>query len=106
MARYPGKGAAVTDDFSNAPESLAEHRADKAGRADLWAPRDAIISVLREIDAGQTDPVCAIVVWIERSPDGGQRTRYAVSSPNAYAAVGMLGRAASIVNDRANGKEA
>lgn len=57
------------DDFSNAPQSITEIRADKAENAALWTPRDAVIALLRDIDRGEVKPD-AIVICIRELGDG------------------------------------
>lgn len=44
-------------DFAGQPISLSERRAEKSGKAKDWSPRDALVSLLREIDAGELDSV-------------------------------------------------
>lgn len=49
------------DSFADHPQSLAEHVSDKDQDASKWAPRDALVSVLRDLDRGEL-PIETIVI--------------------------------------------
>lgn len=51
------------DSFANAPVSLAETRAMREDNARLWTPRDALVSLLRDIDAGKVDPYAIVIAY-------------------------------------------
>ena len=80
--------------FYNAPESLNEIRAHKEQDGRKWQPRDALIQLLREIDAGELDPDLLVMIWRTTS---GESTNclYSVSGPKArfYDVVGLIERA-------------
>lgn len=80
----------MTDDFSNHPVSLGEARANKAHDAGLWSPRDALISVLRDIDSGALKPDHVIVLSATIQDRGGTSMDYRSSIPNTFYGVGML----------------
>lgn len=78
------------DDFSDAPLSLAEVRADRERKASLWSPREALISALRDLDKGELKAGALIVcVQVRDSPDT-VNTRYYASCPDAHVAYGLL----------------
>lgn len=52
----------MDDDYSKAPVSLAEHRALKEDKAQLWTPREALVHTLRRIDLGEIKPVSLIMI--------------------------------------------
>lgn len=49
--------------FAEAPRSFTEMKADKTGRAEDWTCRDALISMLRDIDRGVLDPDNIIITY-------------------------------------------
>lgn len=82
----------VTEDFSNAPVSIAELRANKHEAAREWSARDALISVLRDIDSGKLVPPDTMVIcmsWRD-SGDGMPRTTYTCSGDNAISMFGTV----------------
>lgn len=50
---HTAEPAPMSDNFADAPQSIAEIRSTKAHNGRLWTPRDALIAVLRDIDAGK-----------------------------------------------------
>lgn len=66
-------------DFSDHPESVAERRAAIARDCKLWTPRDALISVLRDIDSGAIDPDTLVVAYRTRQADGSSSHGYALA---------------------------
>lgn len=79
-------------DYSKEPVSLAEARAQKAKNASLWAPRDALIDVLRRIDAGEVNPEAILIVY--RFKEGEDRfTEWTRSGDNEAVFIGMLEQA-------------
>lgn len=75
--------------FAGYPVSVNETRAERAGDASLWSPREALIAVLRDIDAGVKVDVL-IVAYREVGESGGKVTRFAGACPDAATAVGTL----------------
>jgi hypothetical protein len=47
--------------FKDQPVSVNEVRADRANDAALWTPREALLKVLRDIDAGVIHPKALII---------------------------------------------
>jgi len=79
------------DDYSNAPESITEIRADKASNAALWTPRDALISLLRDIDQGNIKPD-AIVICVRELGEGPGKvnTLFRASCADPHIAYGLV----------------
>jgi hypothetical protein len=79
----------VAEDFSNHPKSVGEARSARTSDASDWTPRDVLIDVLRDIDAGRVRPDCLIVVHRELG-----KTSFAMATPDPLIALGLLIRAA------------
>jgi hypothetical protein len=86
------------DDFKDAPESITEIRANKADKASLWTPRDALISALREIDQGNFKPFVAFIALGSASEDGTTNTRFFVAGQNTYEIHGVAMRALYMID--------
>ena len=89
------------DDFSDAPTSIGEVRADRAQRADQWSPREVLIALLRDIDQGKVVPLRLAVIYAVKVADdagGGTRTFFQVSAEGNHEVLGMLARAAYLIN--------
>lgn len=82
----------MNNDFANYPVSVAEAKADKADDSRLWTPRDALISMLREIDAGEFVPDALIAVYRYRDADGELCSRFINATPDCHVALGLLAR--------------
>lgn len=78
------------DDFSKYPITIGEARL--SGDAAKWSPREALISLLREIDEGELDPEAIIIGMMTRDKEtpSATRVRYRVSSPDAIVTLGIL----------------
>lgn len=74
------------DDFSDAPVSVGELRADKANSGCAWKPRDALISLLRRIDKGEINPETLVVCWREETGRFGWET----ASPLFVISLGLM----------------
>lgn len=59
----------LSDNFSDHPVSLQEHKADKENSAAAWKPRDALIHVLRLIDNGKINPDSLVIMHTKRDPN-------------------------------------
>lgn len=81
----------MTDSFANHPQSIAEIKSDKSRNAADWTPRDALISVLRKLDAGEIAP-SAIVIVSGDATAGSASIEWASSSPNMLVTLGLLTR--------------
>lgn len=82
----------MTDDFTNYPVSVSEARADREDDCRLWSPRDALISVLRDIDEGKVAPDALICVYRQRGEDGIMTTHFVAASPDIHTSLGLLTR--------------
>lgn len=80
----------MIDDFSNHPVSLGEAKADRAHDAALWTPREALISVLRDIDSGKLNPDHLIVIAATIVDDRPTSMAYRSSIPNTFYGLGMM----------------
>lgn len=65
----------ASTDFSKL-HTIAELRSDRTDDARLWAPRDALIEVLRLIDSGEIDPDCLLIRWAGWTKDDDHRREY------------------------------
>lgn len=52
----------MMDDFSDM-RTLGAERSERSGRASDWTPRECLVELLREIDAGETTADHLIVAW-------------------------------------------
>ena len=80
-------------DYKDHPPSVSELRADKSDDASDWTPRDALITALRDIDSGECEPTCLIVVMGHVMENYSNPPDCYVSSPNKYITIGMLSMA-------------
>lgn len=78
-----------TESFSNYPRSLNEMRSRKSGNAADWAPRDALIQMLRDIDNGIIAPD-ALVVSFREKLDQGFRTNFCAACPDSSVLLALL----------------
>ena len=86
--------------FKDFPKSLAEIKADKEGRGDLWTPREALISLLREIDNGEKNPTDLVITYQQASSEQEDAIscHFVASCRNITTALGLLSRAAHYIN--------
>lgn len=82
----------MTDDFADYPVSVSEARADREDDCRLRSPRDALISVLRDIDEDKVAPDALICIYRERGDDGSTQTHFAAASPDIHTSLGLLTR--------------
>lgn len=66
----------MDDNFADAPVSVGEAKANKHELAAYWTPREALISLLREIDREETvvDVMFIAIGKYETGPEGKLRT--------------------------------
>lgn len=82
------------------PINLALVRAERAVNSCAdWRPRDAIVEMLREIDAGEINPYALVIAFAEKADDGGDQTGYRNACPNVITAQGIMSRVAWRLND-------
>jgi hypothetical protein len=87
--------------FANIPVSLSEVRAEKEGDGKLWSPRDALVSILRDIDAGKVAPTDVVICYREDLDGGNSRTRFACAGKSGtLATLGMLARVSFMMQER------
>jgi hypothetical protein len=56
-------------EFANAPQTITELRADRECDGSKWTPRDALISVLRDIDSGKAKVDTVFIAYREMDGD-------------------------------------
>lgn len=88
------------DDFSNAPLSIGEIKADKNQDGSLWSPRDCLIAALREIDSGRLNPEACIILVKERNENNDTRVRYFRQGRDLTESLGILTRATFLMQER------
>lgn len=80
----------MTDDYSEHPKSITEIKSEKSGDAANWTPRDALISILRRLDAGEFENVDALIVAFRDNKGETTKTHFANAGPNIHTAFGVL----------------
>lgn len=83
----------MTDSFVNHPVSITEARAERGSDGSLWTPRDALISILRDIDEGRLEPSDLVIVMRVPLPEEGPHSykiSRAQSSANLTLCIGLL----------------
>ena len=89
----------MIEDFSDAPVSLAEVRADRAQDSSAWALRDALVALLRRIDKGEVKVGGGVIVYQVLDEHGAHdRTSYAAVGASLPVALGLLCRAQHMMN--------
>lgn len=79
------------ENFADAPTSIAEVRSMKEQNASKWTPRDALVTLLREIDSGKTELTIAVIAYQYKTHDGGTRAGFlSAGGDNLADAVGTL----------------
>lgn len=86
----------MLDDFSNYPPTIGEVRSDRTHLASDWAPRDALIALLRDIDSGKVD-VDALVIAYRYNER--KRTSFLAATPDGVTTLGLLERAKFCVHE-------
>lgn len=76
--------------YADAPRSFLEARSEKLADSSVWTPRDALISVLRQLDAGEMVPRELIVVWTEEQGDKTFNVNSVIACPTTLTSVGLL----------------
>lgn len=87
-------------DFALHPTSVAEARADKSSSAADWAPRDALIKLLREIDSGETKVDVVVIAYRIVHDDETHSAGYLNASPEEDVALGVVARAVAMMTRR------
>lgn len=68
-------------EFAGYPRSVTEVRAERADRAGLGQPRDALIELLRQIDEGEINCTGVVVAYEVIEADGRPFSTYTASGP-------------------------
>lgn len=63
-----------SESFKDEPKTIGEIRSERNDDCKLWVPRDLLITLLREIDSGQSD-ITNMVVFYETSDERGRYIR-------------------------------
>lgn len=79
--------------FADAPTTIGEARAQRDQSAAKWSPRDLLISLLREIDSGETKISALVVSYAVEHDDGALSHGYRNACPDNFTALGLLARA-------------
>lgn len=87
----------VPESFKDFPRSVGEIKAEKAQDGSLWSPRDALIDLLRDIDAGK-EVTDLIISFREKTEDGRFGHFYRAATRDQLTALGLLDRVAHIIN--------
>lgn len=78
-------------DFKEHPKSIAEIKSSKTNRGSDWTPRDALIALLRDIDAGQIAlEAVFICAKVKGSEPGFSRPFYSVAAADPADALGTI----------------
>lgn len=77
-------------DFADYPKSISEIKSDKTQDGGDWTPRDALISMLRDIDSGELSPDFAILIFGKLDENDATHTYFANATPNRYILMGLL----------------
>lgn len=95
---YEPKVSLMAETYAEYPVSVGERRAETTGKAKDWSPRDALIAVLRDLDAGKKiDAV--VVTYREIADDGAHNTHFTMASPDCLTGLGLLARVSHMIND-------
>lgn len=87
--------------FADHPRSLSEVRADRSGRVEDLTPRDALIRVLRDLDAGAVRADHAVIVLGTTPTPGASRTLvYQGGSFDFHGQLGLVTRAVTILPEK------
>lgn len=80
------------DNYNDHPVSLTEAKANRDQDSRLWTPRDALISLLRDIDSGEINPNALVAVCRHQDDGGAYRTTFVNATPDIHVAMGLLAR--------------
>lgn len=83
----------MKDDFSDAPVSIGEIRSERERDAAKWTPRDALVSLLREIDSGEVKSTAVVVLMRVEYDDGSTAVRYVVATPSGDTTLALIEKA-------------
>jgi hypothetical protein len=78
-----------TDSFSDYPQSVNELRAERSGNAADWSPREALLQMLRDIDAGTVVPD-ALIISFRVKVGRGYSTSFSAACPDSGVMLALL----------------
>lgn len=79
-------------EYAEHPISMTEARASRSHDSRLWTPRDALISLLRDIDSGKINPNALVAICRTQDDDGSYSTTFVNATPDVHVAMGLLAR--------------
>jgi muramidase (phage lysozyme) len=85
--------------YADHPRSITEVQADKSNDASKATPRDALITILRDIDAGKIKPAALVICWCGSPEDGAIKMGFEAASPDLITTLGLLTRTVSRIID-------
>ncbi len=89
----------MSDDFSDHPVSISEARGMRDSSPGSWQPRDILIMLLREIDAGRLTPDHVMLGFGTVQPDGGAKTGFfQAGTLNSYGQMGLAAQMLDLVS--------
>lgn len=77
------------DDFTNHPLYIGETRSERNRDGSLWSPREVLVAMLRDIDAGKIQPDVLVVACGERV-DGKRHGHFYQSTPDGLLSLGLM----------------
>lgn len=87
----------LPENFADYPMSVAERRAAFGLDGSLWTPRDALIAMLRDIDAGTINTDALVISYRHRDETGGAHTFYRAATPDKCTALGLMELAKNLI---------
>lgn len=91
-----------TESYASHPVSVAEIKSDRTDDPRVWTPRDALISLLREIDSGKVSPYSIAILFASRESDRATNFSYRISSPGIAETLGLIEGAKFLILTGAN----
>ncbi|MDE2101446.1 MAG: hypothetical protein KGL39_29640 [Patescibacteria group bacterium] len=86
-------------DYSRAPVTIGELRAERMDSSSAITPRETLIQCLRLIDSGEWKPKLLIVMTADYPDDGRIIPHYRVSSPDPLLTIGLMSNVLQRYND-------
>lgn len=81
----------LPESFADYPTTIGDLRSEREG-CKGWSPREALIDLLRDIDAGRIKPTALVVGAV--CDDGNGETSFTMrqAAPNVYVSLGLAQR--------------
>ena len=92
----------MSEDFASAPLTIGELRSNKTANGKDWTPREALVSLLRQIDKGEIKVDMLVIAWHVTDKDGAKCCDFVNATPSMVHALGLVSRAAYRVNQNAD----